>query len=237
MLIDIDIKALEVVTAAVLSQDKILCQEIRDDIDIHEVNRLTFGLPDRLIAKTFKFRILYGGTEWGFAKDPDFQGVSTKKSFWAKVIEDYYEKYSGIRIWHNKLIQEAVSTGQIISPTGRHFSYARRVNKIGELEWPIQAIKNYIVQGTGADLVMIGRITIRNRLIAAGLKAKLIMTVHDSIVVDCPKEEVDIVAKICLSAIQDIPKNFEIIYKIPFDLKLTAKIVYGLNLKEIAAWN
>jgi len=56
MIVNCDVKALEVVTAAYLSQDKVMCQEIRDNVDIHENNRVRFNLPTRLIAKTFKFR-------------------------------------------------------------------------------------------------------------------------------------------------------------------------------------
>jgi hypothetical protein len=56
MIVAGDVKALEVVTAAYLSQDDVLCKEIRDKVDIHEENRRRFNLPSRLIAKTFKFR-------------------------------------------------------------------------------------------------------------------------------------------------------------------------------------
>ena len=56
MIIQCDVKGLEVVTAAYLSQDTVLCGEIRDKVDIHEENRKRFELPTRLIAKTFKFR-------------------------------------------------------------------------------------------------------------------------------------------------------------------------------------
>ena len=56
MLLQADIKALEVVTAAYLSRDEVLCNEVRNKVDIHEENRKRFNLPSRLISKTFKFR-------------------------------------------------------------------------------------------------------------------------------------------------------------------------------------
>lgn len=56
MLINLDVKGLEVVGAAYLSKDAVLYEELRNDEDIHENNRARFGLPSRLIAKTFKFR-------------------------------------------------------------------------------------------------------------------------------------------------------------------------------------
>lgn len=57
MLVNIDVKGLEVVVAAFLSQDQVLYKELNDGLDIHADNQKKFGLPDRLIAKIFKFRL------------------------------------------------------------------------------------------------------------------------------------------------------------------------------------
>ena len=71
MLINADVKSLEVVVAAELSGDPVLKQEIIDKVDIHDANRVAFrlgeGKPGRLVAKVFKFRIIYGGTGFSFA--------------------------------------------------------------------------------------------------------------------------------------------------------------------------
>lgn len=56
MIVNTDFKSLEVVTAAWLSQDKVMMDEIRAGTDMHEANRLAFGLPSRLVAKILKFR-------------------------------------------------------------------------------------------------------------------------------------------------------------------------------------
>lgn len=237
MLINIDIKGLEVVVAAYLSQDKILMTELLAGIDIHTENQKAFGLPSRLIAKVFKFRLLYGGTEFSFAKDPDFVSVSTNKKFWSKVIENYYNKYKGIKQWHNRLVQIATTEGTIISPTGRQFHYQQYQNKRGDWEWPITTIKNYIVQGTGADLVMIARISLANRLKKMGLSSKLVATVHDSLILDCPEEEWELVAKTALQAVQDVPMNFERLFGQEFNLPLTAEVLYGKTLGDMNEWS
>lgn len=233
MLINIDVKGLEVVAAAYLSQDKVLMEELNTGVDIHAANMNKFGLPTRLIAKVLKFRIIYGGTS--FANDPDFASVSTSKEYWAKAIEAYYDKYTGIKAWHTKLVQTATTTGQIISPTGRIFTYKPKEGKYG-LEWPVTTIKNYIVQGLGADLVMIARISLFNRMKKLNLKSKLISTVHDSIVIDCPEEEWEQVAIVALSCIQDVPNNFERLFKTPFNLSLNAEVLYGKNMSEMIEW-
>jgi DNA polymerase-1 len=104
------------------------------------------------------------------------------------------------------------------------------------MEWPVTTIKNYIVQGTGADLVMIARISLFNRMKAAKMRSKLIMTVHDSIVGDCPEDEWEQFSRLALEAINDVPKNFERLYKVPFNLELNAEVLYGANLGDMKEW-
>ena len=233
MLVNADVKSLEIVCAAYLSQDPVLLDELATGKDLHEDNRIKFKLPSRLIAKVLGFRILYGGTEHSFARDPDFTPVSSSKDYWAKAIEAYYEKYQGIKKWHTRLVQLATTQGKIVSPTGRVFKYEQVRNKRGDLEWPITTIKNYIVQGLGADLVMIARISLYNRMKALGLKSLLISSVHDSIVIDCPEDEWEQVAKLALQCVQDVPMNFERLYGKPFNLALNAEILYGKNLQDM----
>lgn len=235
MLVNIDVKSLEIVVAGYLSQDQVLLEELATGKDLHEDNRINFKLPSRLIAKVLGFRILYGGTEFSFARDPDFTAVSSSKEYWAKAIEAYYDKYKGIKKWHTKLVQTATTTGKIISPTGRIFTYEPKQGNRG-LEWPTTTIKNYIVQGTGADLVMIARISLFNRMKAANMKSKLIMTVHDSIVIDCPDNEWEQVAQLALASIQAVPNNFEKLFKTPFNLALNAEVLYGPNMEDMKEW-
>lgn len=232
MLVNIDVKSLEIVVAAYLSQDPVLMQELNKGLDLHEDNRVKFKLPTRLIAKVLGFRILYGGTEHSFVKDPDFTAVSKDKKYWAKAIDAYYDKYKGIKQWHTKIIQEATTTGRVVSPTGRFFPYVAEDRGWG-MEWPVTTIKNYIVQGTGADLVAIARVSLYNRMKKLQLKSKLIMTVHDSIVIDCPEDEWEQVAKLALQCVQDVPSNFERLFGKKFNLALNAEILYGQTLGEM----
>lgn len=235
LLINLDVKSLEIVVAAYLSQDPVLMAEIIEGKDLHEDNRVAFGLPTRLIAKVLNFRILYGGSEYSFAQDPDFTPISSSKEYWAKAILAYYAKYKGIAQWHTSLVQQATTTGRIVSPTGRHFCYEPKQSAYGP-EWPTTTIKNYIVQGTGADLVTIARVTLANRMKQAGIRSKLCMTVHDSIVIDCLDSEWEQVAKLGLKCVQDVPGNFKRLFGKEFNLPLTAEILYGNNLGDMTEW-
>lgn len=228
MIVNCDVKGLEVVVAAWLSQDEVLIQELIDGVDIHGANQEAFNLPERVVAKVLKFRILYGGTEHGFVKDSDFTRVSTSKKYWANVIEKYYDKYKGIAKWHNSLLREVGRTGQIVSPFGRVFKY-----KIKDGRLPEAAIKNHIVQGTGADIVSIARVSLYKRWKNANIDGLLINTVHDSIVVDCDRKCVQDVVSVFNGVFIDLPNNINSVFNVKFTLPIECEIEVGDNQKEL----
>lgn len=187
------------------------------------------------MAKIFKFRLIYGGSAYSYANDSDFQGVSRSQKFWQDVIDEYYAKYTGIKAWHEQLIQTAQLTGRLEIPSGRHFPITPLVNKWnGGMDWPITVIKNYPVQGFGADLVMLARLEANKRLRASGLDYKLISTIHDSIVVDCPSACVGQVGRILNESIEAVPKLCKQVFDYDFSLPLTSEVQYGKNKKEMS---
>lgn len=240
MLINCDVKGLEVVTAAQLSGDKVLRQEILDKVDIHDANRIRFGLgegkPGRLVSKIFKFRMLFGGGAYSYANDPDFAGVDTGKlsrlKFWEGVINEYYTKYAGIKRWHyDELILTVKRQGYIEIPSGRFFSF-----KPNGFKWPETQIKNYPVQGFGADLVMLARIEAKRLVRESGLEALFIQTVHDSIVLDTPEKNVYTISKLLKQAVESVPKLCLEHFQYEFSLPLTCEIQVGMNkfdMKEL----
>ncbi len=235
MLIHADVKGLEVVTAAYLSQDPVLCQEIRDGVDIHAVNQERFKLPNRVIAKIFKFRLIYGGSAYSYAKDPEFAEVSTSQNYWQKIIDEYYEKYKGMAKWHGDLMRQVTLSGQLNMPTGRTYTFLPKAGRSGGLVWPRTKILNYPVQGTGADLVSIGRVTAAKRLRKADVPVLWVSTVHDSLDLDIDNDQnlCYTVCRILKESIEDIPLNFRRLFGVEFNLPLTCEIGYGPNLKDL----
>lgn len=229
MLIVADAKQLEFRVAAYLSQDKVAIEEILYNVDQHSDNQKRFNLPSRLIAKTFVFRLLYGGSAYAYASDPTFKDVGYNKDQWQQVIDEFYNKYKGIKAWHDTIVKEATSSGRLVSPTGRVYTFQMEGDK-----WPITKIKNYVVQGLAADLMSIARVSCWNRL-KQEKDIKFINTVHDSIVLD-----VDRTIEGCYNIIytlekvfEDIPLNFKKLFKTEFNVPLKGEISYGLNLKEL----
>jgi DNA polymerase-1 len=174
---------------------------------------------------------IYGGSAYSYANDADFRSVSTSEQFWQEVIDKYYAKYKGIAKWHKELAHEAQSTGRIVIPSGRYFPIVPDFTKRNP--WPLTIIKNYPVQGFGADCVMLARLNCRKLLHASSLKAKLIGTIHDSIVIDCPNNEVERVAEILKQSIEDVPRMIKQIWDYDFILPLTCEIKYGPNKSKM----
>src|SRR5687767_371525 len=97
--------------------------EILTGVDQHAVNQKTFGLPERRIAKIFVFRLIYGGSKWAYALDPDFNWISKDPRFWQGVIDKFYDKYNGIKKQHDTWVREAIRTGRLVMPTGRIYTF------------------------------------------------------------------------------------------------------------------
>jgi DNA polymerase I-like protein with 3'-5' exonuclease and polymerase domains len=234
MLIQCDAASLEIRIAAFLSQDKVLMQEIKDGVDLHTDNQQRFGLPSRLIAKVLNFRILYGGNEFSFANDPEFIPISKSKEYWKEVIDEYYKKYEGIGKWHREIIREAVNTGYVVSPTGRMYKFDKFDGKVKDTQ-----VKNFPVQGTGADLMALARVSFYNRLKRLNFTdCLLVNTVHDSIVVDFDEKKCDykVIAKTFHDVFDDLPKNFEKMFLTPFNVPMSCEVLMGKdweNMSEI----
>ena len=209
MIVNSDAKSLEVNCAAFLSQDSVLLEEVRNGFDMHSSNQERLGLPSRLIAKVFVFRLIYGGTAYAYSVDTDFAVCKYSVSKWEEIIEKFYDKYKGLAAWHTDIVRKATQTGKLVMPTGREYYYKPKPNYRGELIWPRPTILNYPVQGLGADLMSIVRCTFHSRLKRLGIEAKIINSVHDSIVVDTPKKNVDIITELFYNVYTDTPKLFK----------------------------
>lgn len=229
MIVVADAKALEWYAGTWLCQDKIAMEEIWDGVDQHSVNQAAFKLPSRLIAKKFVFRLIYGGTEYSYAIDPDFTDVSTSQKFWKQVIERFYDKYKGWASWHTRLIQTVSTTGRIVMPTGRCYAYKRTQQG----DWPRTTILNYPVQGLGADIMAVIRVAFYKRFIARQMKGKLISTVHDNIIVDCPDDSYYEVVKLYHEVFDEAPKLFEKWFGKEFNLPLKCEVKAGPNLLDM----
>lgn len=233
MIVNSDAKSLEVNCAAFLSQDTILLDEVRNGFDMHSSNQQALGLPSRLIAKIFVFRLIYGGSAYAYATDSDFAVCKFSKTKWESIIEKFYDKYQGLAKWHTEIVQTAIRTGVLVMPTGRQYNYSPKPNYKGELAWHRPAILNWPVQGLGSDLMSIVRGLFYQRLKALDIEAKIINSVHDSIVVDTPKKNVDILVDLFYNVYMDVPNTFQKLFGVEYNLPLFNEVSVGPNLKDL----
>lgn len=226
MLLQADAKALEWVCATYLSQEPIAIEEIWNNVDQHTDNQQRFGLPSRLIAKTFVFRLIYGGSAYSYANDPNFKDIGGE-TFWQGVIDQFYQKYQRLGKWHDKLLNDAKRDRKLVMPTGRTYHYEPEI-KYGKENWPRTKILNYPVQGLGADLMAIARVSLFNRLKKVE-GAYLVNTVHDSIIVDFDEKICDNISIVNLvdRCFNDVPKNFEKLFGKEFNLPMRVECQVG----------
>lgn len=238
MIIQCDVKSLELVVVAYLSQDSVMMKEIIDKVDLHENNRKAFDLPTRLIAKTYIFRLVYGGSAWAYTLDHEFSGVmphlpqKKRVEYWQSVIDTTYQKYQDVADWHKYIIHEAQTTGKVTCPTGRFFPFSPVLRK-GEHVWPVTTIKNYPVQGTGADLVSLARVDFLKQFKKEQINGKLISSVHDSLVCDVHPSHVQETARLLSGAVSKVPQLFEERFGEVFNLPMTAEILVGPNMEDM----
>lgn len=178
--------------------------------------------------------LIYGGSAYSYARDPDFTGVSSDVKFWQGVIDRYYTKYKGIKQWHDSLLDQVKRTGIIEIPSGRFYRFepewrVTKQNPHGEWKWPLTTIKNYPVQGFGADLVMLARIEAFRVLKESGLEFKIVGTIHDSIVCDVPSKNIKDVALILKTSVENVPDLSRKYFGYDFTLPLTCEIQVGKN--------
>jgi DNA polymerase-1 len=243
-IMQVDLSQIEWRDAAWLSQDKMMIEEINAGVDQHiatavDLMELEFISKDhakskknRDNAKVFNFRMIYGGTEWGFYLDIDMPSFSIKK--WKRIIRDFFKKYSGLEAFHRKCIKFVYRNGYLKLPTGRWFKFHKANLKGGEYGYPVNQIKNYPTQGmSGGDILPLMAVIIRRGMRKMGLKSKLILTVHDSIVFDYVNKEKDRLARLCYNVGNNLGQYIKNYYGLDWNVKLECEVEVGPNYGEM----
>ncbi len=195
VLVDADYSQIELRVLAHLSGDEAMCEAFNHHEDIHSITASqVFGegmLPQfvsaemRSRAKAVNFGIVYGISAFSLADDIK---VSVKQA--DKYIKDYLSHYSGIDKYMKDTIRSATEKGYAQTLFGRRrylpelSSSNRNIRMFGE-----RVARNMPVQGTSADIIKIAMVKVFNRLKAENLSAKLILQVHDELIVESPEEE------------------------------------------------
>jgi DNA polymerase-1 len=227
VLISADYSQVELRILAHMSNDSSLINAFRSDTDIHtRTASELFGIPKesvtadmRRIAKTVNFGVVYGISPFGLS---EALGVPPKEA--AAYIEQYFKKHPGVKDYMENTVKKAQECGFVTTLMGRK----RPVPEINSANASVrqQAERlaiNTPIQGTAADLIKIAMINIYKKLAEKNLKARMLLQIHDELLLEAPKEEADIIKQLV---------QYEMEKALSLSVPLKVEIGHGKNWAE-----
>lgn len=219
VIIDADYSQIELRVLADISKDQTMINAFNNNIDIHtvtasqvfdtEISEVTKAMRSK--AKAVNFGIVYGISEFGLAKNIG----STRKEA-STYIENYLTKYSGIKSFMDNIVKEAKLKGYVTTLFNRR-RYIPELSQKNKniIQFGERVAMNTPIQGTAADIIKLAMNKIYIMLKARKLASKLIMQVHDELIIEAIPGEEDIVKDIMRDAMENVIK-----LKVPLDIDL-----------------
>ena len=198
-----DYSQIELRLMASLSGEPALLAAYHRGEDVHRVTAAAVaGIPvgevtrqQRERAKATNFGIMYGLSAYGLSEQVDIP-VEEARAF----IEAYFAKYPKVKEFREQVIAQATQDGHVTTLFGRRRAVPElrssnyRDRSLGE-----RLAVNTILQGTAADIIKVAMVTVSRQLERRGLASRLVLQVHDELVLECPEDEVDV----CLPLLRD----------------------------------
>ncbi|HEY9595657.1 MAG TPA: DNA polymerase, partial [Spirochaetia bacterium] len=196
---------------AFLSDDPILLQAFREGRDIHrQTAALIFGVPEesvtpeqRRVGKTINFGVVYGMSAFGLA-----QGLKIPRAEADAFITTYFQRLQGVDRFLKETIRQAETDGAVRTLMGRK----RRIATINsrnrtEKQAAERMAVNSPIQGTAADIVKMAMVKLAARLREKNLGARILLQVHDEIILESPTEEAESVAALVKETMENVTEQ------------------------------
>ena len=218
-LIAADYSQIELRVLAHLSEDEALINAFNDGQDIHSaVAAQVFGAkPDEVTkeqrnrAKVINFGIIYGITAFGLARRID--DLDNKAA--AELIDDYKARFPGIDRFLEACIDKAKADGYVETILGRRRAIPGIHERNGQLRALAERLAiNSVVQGSAADLIKLAMVNLQSRIEREQLPCKLLLQIHDELVIEAPANQADAMAEILTSEMQSAME-----LKVPLDVE------------------
>ncbi len=208
--LDADYSQVELRVLAHMAKDEIMVEAFNTNADIHTISASqVFKVPVEEVskqlrsrAKAVNFGIVYGISEFGLAEQIDIKRNEAKQ-----YIEQYLETYHGIRDFMGEIVESAKRKGYVETLFGRRryiqelSSNNYMVRKFGE-----RAAMNTPIQGTAADIMKIAMIKVYNELKNRNLKSKIVLQIHDELIIETVLEEKEEVSKLLKECMESATK-------------------------------
>ena len=200
VLVDADYSQIELRLLAHISGDAAMKEAFKSGMDFHTVTASkVFNVPVENVshilrsrAKAVNFGIVYGISAWSLANDI---GVSTAEA--KEYMDAYYARYSGVRQYMNSVVEKARADGYVSTLFGRRrYLPELKSTNFNTRSFGERVALNMPIQGTAADIIKLAMVNVYSRLKNEGLEAKLILQVHDELIVECPESEEEKVKKL-----------------------------------------
>lgn len=224
VLVGADYSQIELRVLAALSGEQQLIEAFNNEEDIHKLTASrVFNVPfdqvtplQRSNAKAVNFGVIYGMSGFGLSTELNI----TRKEAEA-YIADYFNKYAKVKEFMDRQILECKSTGYSTTIMNRK----RAIHEINASNFMVRSLgerlaMNTPIQGSAADIIKLAMIKVYGELRKQGLRSKLILQVHDELILDVPKEEQVIAEKLLKSCMENA---------ISLPVKLTAELESGEN--------
>ena len=208
VLVDADYSQIELRVLAHIADDKHMQEAFLSGEDIHTVTASqVFGIPVEQVtplmrrhAKAVNFGIVYGISEFSLAEDI---GVSRKEA--KAYIDSYLENYSGVRQYMHDIVEQAKRDGYVTTLPGRkRYLPELKSSNFNVRSFGQRVALNTPIQGTAADIIKLAMIRVEHALRDRGLQAKLILQVHDELIVECPAKEAETVMQLVTEQMQQV---------------------------------
>ncbi len=208
--IDADYSQIELRVLAHISQDENMINAFKNDEDIHtQAASKVFNTPieqvtkeQRSNAKAVNFGIVYGISDFGLGEQ---LGVPRKKA--KEYIEQYLEKYNGIKEFMTNIVEDTKEKGYVETLYHRRrYVPELKSNNYMVRQFGGRVAMNTPIQGTAADIMKIAMINVYNKLKEKGLKSKVIVQVHDELLIETALDEKEIVKEILKTEMENVIK-------------------------------
>ena len=200
VLVDADYSQIELRLLAHMAGDQAMIDGFNSGDDIHTITASqVFGVSleevtplMRRSAKAVNFGIVYGISPFSLSQDI---GVSVQQA--KEYMEKYFEHYSGVRAYMDGVVEQAKKDGYVTTLFARRrWIPELKSSNFNTRSFGERVALNAPIQGTAADIIKLAMIRVRNRLKAEGLEGKLVLQVHDELIVECPEGEAERVCKL-----------------------------------------
>jgi DNA polymerase-1 len=227
LLLSADYSQIELRVLAHLSGDRVFCDAFARDEDIHTRTAAeVFGIFPEMVtpemrrqAKTINFGVIYGQGAFSLAKQ---LGVSPKLA--REFIDNYFARHSGAQKFLESCVTVAEKQGYVVTILGRKLPIPDITSANGNIRAFAQRnAVNYPIQGSAADIIKLAMVNVFNRLRREGLKSRLIMQVHDELVLEVPEEE--------KLAVEQLVQH-EMEHAVPLLVPLRVDVNFGHNWSE-----